>query len=486
MRTDNPPPQPQAIARLREALDRAGRRVWAQGPAARWALALVAVAAIVAIGYLAAPSPSRGVYLRSGQRFSSDEVARIARALDDKHLYYRVDDRRVEVAADHYDEATAALAKLDVGPPSIAEIRKHAEQPSPWLSPSEIERREHRAKEERMAAMIRNFEGIVSADVTINRPPGRGFRPGPDPTAFVYLETEGDREIAHKTVQSIQNLIIAAEPALKRDAVTIIDKTGRHYLDAGDPATGEISRTRAREEELAGQILDQLDWIKGVRVVVQLVAAPSATAVPAAPPAADAGAAVKVNQPVGDPEPGPVSPPPAPRPGPEIALARVMVNVPRSFYYLKALPNRAPSDDDMQVIVARTKDLIKANVDHVLPPGEPRSEVLINTIPDDMPAAVLGPPAVAEARRPVDWWVPAGAAVAAAAALISVVGLRLLATRRPGARPATTAPRGRDRRDVASEAGRGASERVRELIRRNPEAAAGALNRWIGQGGHPG
>ena len=39
--------------------------------------------------------------------------------------------------------------------------------------------------------------------------------------------------------------------------------------------------------------------------------------------------------------------------------------------------------------------------------------------------------------------------------------------------------------DEASDAGAGPgpSERVRELIRLNPEAAAGVLQRWIGQGG---
>jgi hypothetical protein len=35
-----------------------------------------------------------------------------------------------------------------------------------------------------------------------------------------------------------------------------------------------------------------------------------------------------------------------------------------------------------------------------------------------------------------------------------------------------------------SESGAGHSERVRELIRHNPEAAASVLHRWIGQGGH--
>ena len=52
--------------------------------------------------------------------------------------------------------------------------------------------------------------------------------------------------------------------------MTVVDKKGRHYLDADNPALGAISRTRAREEELGQKILEQLHWIKGVSVAVQL------------------------------------------------------------------------------------------------------------------------------------------------------------------------------------------------------------------------
>ena len=72
------------------------------------------------------------------------------------------------------------------------------------------------------------------------------------------------------------------EPDLKHDAVTVVDQKGRRYLDAGNPALGAISRTRAREEELGQKILEQLDWIKGVSVTVQLPLAPRPRRVPRA------------------------------------------------------------------------------------------------------------------------------------------------------------------------------------------------------------
>jgi hypothetical protein len=66
--------------------------------------------------------------------------------------------------------------------------------------------------------------------------------------------------------------------------------------------------------------------------------------------------------------------------------------------------------------------------------------------------------------------------------LLSALGVRVLAGRRPaGRRPAPTLP-GHYRSDAASEPGSGPAERVRELIRLNPEAAASVLHRWIGRG----
>src|SRR5260370_734413 len=77
---------------------------------------------------------------RAGAQLSSDELLVITRALDAKHLPSRVDRQsRVEVAADRLDEANETVAKLDVGPRAIDEIRKGALEIRPWESPSVAE-----------------------------------------------------------------------------------------------------------------------------------------------------------------------------------------------------------------------------------------------------------------------------------------------------------------------------------------------------------
>jgi hypothetical protein len=166
------------------------------------------------------------------------------------------------------------------------------------------------------------------------------------------------------------------------------------------------------------------------------------------------------------------------------------VRVPRSYYFTKAAV-RDPSPDQLHEIVRRTESLIREAVAHAIPPelsapGEPL-DVKIDTIPDDDPASVpLRSPGAVDVRRPLSWWLPAGVAGGGLTLLVSALAVWGLAGRRPSARqrPILATGPGTYRRDAASEPGPGPgpSERVRELIRLNPEAAASVLHRWIGQG----
>src|SRR5262249_55630937 len=192
---------------------------------------------------VAMPVSARSGFLRHGQKFSIGDVIKIGHALDLQHIGYRVDDqRRIEVAGDRLDDANALLAKIEFGPPANEDLEKEAQTSGLLEGPWEKERREQKGQEQILAAMIREFDGIIAAHVTVNRPrmrPGltrsaTGTGPGAHTTAFVWLETDGAREISHKTVQSIQNLIVGKEPELKADAVTVFDNKGRHYLVAGD------------------------------------------------------------------------------------------------------------------------------------------------------------------------------------------------------------------------------------------------------------
>jgi flagellar M-ring protein FliF len=532
MRTEKSTPAAAAVARFRPRVVRAWRGLASRGSAWRWALAVGGLGGLVLLGYLSAPTPAGSEFLRNGQKFPEGDRIKIARALDAQHIDYRVDpEGRVEIPADRLGDAKAALAKVAIGRHSFEEIREEGGKSSVFDDPADRERRLLKAQEDILAAMIANLgDGIASAFVTVKRPRswyGPIARPAPAarPTAFVYLETERGRQIRHTTVQSIQNIIVGSESYLKPEDVTVIDQTGHHYLVAGDPNSSTISRTRAREEDLDRAILDEIDWVKGVRVTVQLVPAPTpashspAAATPPAPaisavPDRPDATSVGVNTPLEldpDPAPGP-DPAPSPPPAPIIAVAatepsgvrgeraRILVRVPRSYYLAKA-PERDPSPDRLREIAVRTESLIREAVAHVVPPdlsgpGEP-PDLKIQMIPDDDPAAApLRSQGSGEPRRALPWWLPAGAAGGGVALAGSALAAWLLAGRRPAGRQRLILASGSRtlRRDpappsasavavaVGSEPGPGPAERVRELIRLNPEAAASVLHRWIGQG----
>ena len=109
--------------------------------------------------------------------------------------------------------------------------------------------------------------------VSIDRPHSSGFsRNNAKPTAFVYVETEGGRALPYRTIQAIPAILAANVRDLAPGSITVMDRRGNRYLDPGNPALGDNSRNRAREEEISEEIVDKLDWIKGVRVQVQVIA----------------------------------------------------------------------------------------------------------------------------------------------------------------------------------------------------------------------
>ncbi len=139
--------------------------------------------------------------------------------------------------------------------------------------------------------------------------------------------------------------------------MSVFDLEGNRYLDPNKPSLDQISRIQAREEDLKQEILQQLDWINDVRVSVQMVAPPSPNPQPAPPtvpesPVAASEPSVGVNQPL-DTETvaaprrttGPSRRVEAPV---EATFARILVRVPRSFYYHRAVPSRNLSQEELR------------------------------------------------------------------------------------------------------------------------------------------
>jgi len=129
-------------------------------------------------------------------------------------------------------------------------------------------------------------------------------------------------------------------------------------------------------------------------------------------------------------------------------------------------------------MAARTNERIEKLVKIVVPDSW---TVDVFTIPDDVPLGRASVLAVgANARRKVtDWGIVA--VIAAAVALVTALASWIQAVRRPIRLPEPEVHTRRYRVDSGDEPN--PSDRVRELVRRDPEAAASVLQRWTTQGG---
>ena len=218
-------------------------------------------------------------YLNSGKRFSSEELIKVCRALEKLRVAYRIDDqRRVEVAPGQFEQAAESVAKLELGKLSMDEIRKDQSLASIWDGATEREYQERVRLERTLERLIGEQEGVLSSFVSINRPRKRvivlnkaSARAAKAVVRLVYVETERGRAVPSRSVQAILALLGGMVPGLETGSITLMDHRGMRYLDPGNPALRDHSRNRARAEEITEEILEQLDWIKGVRVQVQVI-----------------------------------------------------------------------------------------------------------------------------------------------------------------------------------------------------------------------
>jgi hypothetical protein len=487
----------------------ARRRLAEAGPIARLALAGGVLGAL-AIGVLAArqPAPAAAAWLYDGRRFPPDDAARLVRTLAAKGIPAQAVEGRVEVDPDRLDEALAALEKANLAPRSPEELLEPP--PVAGFLPSaadQLERR-NRTREKYLEAEIEQIDDRLSATVQVFRTRRRDtLVPEEKVRMTVVLRVEGGRPVTPQVVERIRVKMLHLEPDLPDDALTVMDARGQMYLVAGSSAPAEQAYRRAREAELRGAILEQLDWIPGVRVGVKLEPAPAPAppapvaeiaASPALAPAAPTlsarapAATVVANAPLDvedaaapAPEPAPAAAPPPP-PAPAIAAGpsrvSVVVRVPSDYYlrhYEAVRGAESPSPDDLVLFVTKTAESIRSAVGLVVPREDLAGvEVERIFVPGPERPALRAAPGlrVPEAYRPA----LAAAALGAASLLAVAAAGRLRASRRANRPAAASGPRSRR---VRFDPGATPAERVRDLVRRDPAAAAGVLQSWIGSGG---
>jgi hypothetical protein len=488
-----------------------GRLVDRLGPISPWlrdrryapwrsaALAIAVVLAAAAGMIFIAPEAPPVSWLDNSRSFPPDELEALTRALSIKGIDAEVDDRgRVGVSPDRLAEALKVLDQQGLDRRSLSQEVENPTRPSLLADSQERTHVYLTSEATRLQRALEGIPGILSAVVILQPGPSRPFTSPEVARAGIQLRADRDRTISPDTVERVLNKVTAFTDLEAKD-VTIIDTKGDALLKAGDERLALSMRAEARARGWEAAIAEELARvIEGARVEVRLEG-------PIAPEPSDSAklmpsiegenepepprwkpVSVVANGPMSldPPQPSPASPPTASDP---VGLrAKVLVEVPASYYLARHdafADGKEPRQDVLGRFVSYTEDYIRRIVSHVIPEESIGPlQVLMLPLP---PEPAESSPRVQQARSwPGYWWAPAVIlGVGAAFALLAAAG-GWLSGRRSTPRPASSTtdlprPHLPTFRDDDTP---GPADRVRELVRSDPTAAAAVLRRWVEQG----
>jgi len=209
------------------------------------------------------------------QSMSPEELAKISQRLELMDVKYKVVGDTVMVPADDQYRLYARLAQSQSLPrdTSIGFAKLIEKGSNPWQSMSEQDRRWTLAKQNELARIIGEFDGITNANVIIDNTNKRTFgSPSITPTASVFVRPENGVKLQCKQVQAIAMAVSAAVSGLDATNVKVSDKsTGRSYEVPSDEdilAFDNLEDRQAKEKYFEDKIRGLLMDIPGVRVAV--------------------------------------------------------------------------------------------------------------------------------------------------------------------------------------------------------------------------
>lgn len=242
-------------------------------PRRRLTLALLI---LVPLGALAAayvwfnPPAYRVLYGQLSDRAGGEVIG----ALEQLGIPYRLSagDGRIEVPVDALHVARYRLAALGL-PRSDADVEADVERaPSFGLSSLQQQQRQQRALEHELARSIQSLEAVELARVHLALPKVSPFlRDAPRATAAVLVRLRPRTQLSTEQVATIQTLVAAAVPRMKRTDVQVLDPRG--VVLGGAAPEIEPSLRVALEQDLARRALAVLTpWLGAERVSVQVTA----------------------------------------------------------------------------------------------------------------------------------------------------------------------------------------------------------------------
>ena len=233
-------------------------------------LVLLPLAALAAAYIWLNPPDYRVLYPKLSDRAGGEVIA----ALEQLDIPYHLSpaDGSIEVPADQLHAARYRLAARGL-PRSDADAQDEVDRaPRFGASSLEEQQRFQHALEIDLARSIQSLETVELARVHLALPRVSPFlRDAPSATAAVLVRLRPGAQLSTAQVTTIQTLVAASVPRMKRTEVQVLDPHGV-LLGGATPAVAQ-SPQRALEQDLAQRALAVLTpWLGKDRVSVQVTA----------------------------------------------------------------------------------------------------------------------------------------------------------------------------------------------------------------------
>ena len=209
------------------------------GPLRLFALGIVTLATLGFLLTISVRAPHERMSLLYAD-LDFREVGRISDVLDRQHIPTQLmaDGSQIFVASDQVMHARVLLAKE--GLPSGGSIGYEIFDRSDGFAANAFQQRinQLRALEGELARTVRTIAGVRAARIHLVLPTREPFaRTAAEATASVMIETNGAGRLDRESVAAITNLVAAAVPGLKPQAISVVDNRGtllaRPQDDAG-------------------------------------------------------------------------------------------------------------------------------------------------------------------------------------------------------------------------------------------------------------
>jgi flagellar biosynthesis/type III secretory pathway M-ring protein FliF/YscJ len=233
-------------------------------------LALLPMVALAAAYIWFNPPDYRVLFTHLSDRSGGEVIT----ALEQIDIPYRLSaaDGTIEVPADQVHAARYRLAARGL-PRSDDDVQDEIDRaPSFGASSLQEQQRYQRALEIDLARSVQKLEAVELARVHLALPKVSPFlRDAPPATAAVLVRLRKGAHLSAEQVATIQTLVAASVPRLKRAEVQVFDPSG--ILLGGAPTEAVQSQRLALEQDLAQRALLVLTpWLGKDRVSVQVTA----------------------------------------------------------------------------------------------------------------------------------------------------------------------------------------------------------------------